>query len=124
MAQTKRKKRTTKHRGNAAGQIEARGRTGRRLTPEEQKAAGRQAARDSRLRKPPTWNSAALKALAMAVILFVLVNFGVLGGKGSTSMGQALFLALMALVLYTPLAYITDKWVYNRQQKSMQQKKA
>ena len=122
MAQTKRKRRT-KHRGNAAGGIEVRGRTGRRLTPEEQKAAAKGGARDSRLRKPPSWNSAALKSLAMAVILFVLVKFGVLGGKSQTSTAQALFLAAMAMVLYTPLAYVTDKWVYNRQQKSLQQKK-
>ena len=38
MAQTKRKRRT-KHRGNAAGSIEARGRTGRKPTAEEQKKA-------------------------------------------------------------------------------------
>ncbi len=49
MAQTKRKKRTTKHRGNAAGSIEARGRTGRKPTAEEQKKAGRQTARDKRI---------------------------------------------------------------------------
>ena len=34
MAQTK-KKRSTKHRGNAAGGVESRGRTGRKLTAEE-----------------------------------------------------------------------------------------
>ena len=122
MAQTKRKRRTT-HRGNAAGGIEQRGRTGRKLTPEEQKAAAKGNARDSRLRKPPSWNSAALKSLAMAVILFALVKFGILGGKSQTSTAQALFLAAMAMVLYTPLAYFTDRWVYNRQQKSLQQKK-
>jgi ABC-type transport system involved in cytochrome bd biosynthesis fused ATPase/permease subunit len=121
MAQTKRKRRS-KHRGNAAGSIEARGRTGRKLTAEEQKQASRAGARGARERKPPSWSSAALKASAMAVILFVLVNFGVLGGKGSTSTSQAAFLAIMALVLYTPLAYVTDKWVYNRQQKSLAQK--
>src|SRR3954467_3215928 len=127
MAQTKRKRRT-KHRGNAAGSIEVRGRTGRKLTPEDQKKAaskrgarGKGGARDAGRRKPPSWNSAALKALAMAVILFVLVNFGLLGQKG-TSLTQALFLALMALVIYTPLAYVTDKWVYNRQQKSLTKK--
>jgi|tagenome__1003787_1003787.scaffolds.fasta_scaffold20910886_2 hypothetical protein len=124
MAQTKRKKRTTKHRGNAAGGIEARGRTGRKLTPEEQKAAGKASARDARMRKPPSWNSAALKSLAMAVVLFAIVKLGVLGGKGTTSTAQALFLAAMAMVLYTPLAYVTDKWVYARQQKSLAQKKA
>ena len=123
MAQTKRKRRS-KHRGNAAGSIEARGRTGRKPTAEEQKKAGRQTGRDRRTTKPPSWNSAALKSAAMAVVLFAIVKLGVLGGKGSTSTGQALFLAAMAMVLYTPLAYITDKWVYTRQQKSLAQKKA
>ena len=123
MAQTKRKRRS-KHRGNAAGSIEARGRTGRKLTAEEQKrAAGKSGARDARLRKPPTWNGALMKSAAMAVILFVLVNFGVLGGKANTSTSQALFLAAVAMVIYTPLAYVTDKWVYNRQQKNLAQKK-
>ena len=80
MAQTKRKRRT-KHRGNAAGAIEARGRTGRKPTAEEQKTAARQTARDRRMSKPPTWNSAALKALAMAVLLFVLTQVGILGNE-------------------------------------------
>jgi drug/metabolite transporter (DMT)-like permease len=123
MAQTKRKRRT-KHRGNAAGAIEARGRTGRKPTAEERKKDARATARDRRMAKPPSWNSAALKSAAMAVVLFAIVKLGVLGGKGDTSTGQALFLAAMAMVLYTPLAYITDKWVYGRQQKSLAQKKA
>ena len=81
MAQTKRKRRT-KHRGNAAGSIEARGRTGRKPTAEEHEG-GRPpdagpAGRPSRRR----WNSAALKALAMAVILFILTQIGILGGDG------------------------------------------
>ena len=111
MAQTKRKRRT-KHRGNAAGSIEARGRTGRKPTAEEQKKAGRQTARDRRTTKPPSWNSAAMKAGAMAVLLFVLTQIGILGND--TDLKQGLFLALLALVIYTPLAYTTDKWVYAR----------
>jgi hypothetical protein len=108
MAQTKRKRRT-KHRGNAAGSIEARGRTGRKPTAEEQKKS----ARDRRTAKPPSWNSAALKASAMAVLLFILTQVGILGNT-NTSITQGLFLALLALVIYTPLAYTTDKWVYAR----------
>ena len=111
MAQTKRKRRT-KHRGNAAGSIEARGRTGRKPTAEEQKKAGRQTARDRRMSKPPSWNSAAMKAGAMAVLLFVLTQIGILGNE--TNVQQGLFLALLAMVIYTPLAYTTDKWVYAR----------
>ena len=120
MAQTKRKRRT-KHRGNAAGSIEARGRTGRKPTAEEQKAAGRQTARDRRS-KPPSWNSAALKALAMAVLLFVLTQVGILGNDASIS--QGIFLSALALVIYTPLAYVTDKWVYARMLRQKAAKKA
>jgi hypothetical protein len=120
MAQTKRKRRT-KHRGNAAGAIETRGRTGRKPTPEERKKAGRASARDRRA-KPPSWNSAAVKAVAMAGVLFVLTQVHVLGKN--TSVGQGLFLALFAMVLYTPLAYFTDRTVYNRVQRRQQQNKS
>ena len=57
MAQTKRKRRT-KHRGNAAGTIETRGRTGRPASPDEKKKQARMTARDKRLNTPPTWKSA------------------------------------------------------------------
>ena len=54
MAQTKRKRRT-KHRGNAAGSIEARGRTGRKPTEEERRKLSASDARQERreLRAPP-----------------------------------------------------------------------
>ena len=57
MAQTKRK---TKHRGNAAGMVESRGRTGRPPTAEERSGSAREKAksREQRLQKadrPPTW---------------------------------------------------------------------
>ena len=116
MAQTKRKRRS-KHRGNAAGSVEARGRTSRgsKLPPAEQKKADRAAARDARLNKPPTWNSAFFKAALMAALLFVFTQVGLFGGD--TSISQSLFLSLFALILYTPLAYATDKFVYSRAQK-------
>ena len=44
MAQTRRK-RQTKHRGNAAGMVESRGRTGRKPTPAEKSGNASQAAR-------------------------------------------------------------------------------
>ena len=120
MAQTKRKRRT-KHRGNAAGAIEARGRTGRKPTEAETKQSIRDQAKTRRLTKPPTWNSAALKALAMAVLLFVLTQIGILGGD--TSVQQGIILAAMAMLIYTPLAYMTDRWVYNKNLAKSQQPK-
>jgi hypothetical protein len=121
MAQTKRKRRT-KHRGNAAGSIESRGRTGRKPTAEEQKATSRMSARDRRGSKPPSWNGAALKALAMAVLLFVLTQVGILGNDASIQ--QGIFLSALALVIYTPLAYMTDKWVYARMLRQRAAKKS
>ena len=116
MAQTKRKRRS-KHRGNAAGSVEARGRTSRRsnLSPAEQKKADKQSARAARMNRKPTWNSALFKAALMASLLFVFTQVGLFGGD--TTIGQSAFLALFALVLYTPLAFATDKFVYSRAQK-------
>jgi hypothetical protein len=116
MAQTKRKRRS-KHRGNAAGTVEARGRTSRRaaLSPAEQKKADRASSREARLNRPPTWNGAFLKAALMAALLIVFTQIGLFGGD--TTIQQSIFLGLFALILYTPLAYMTDKFVYSRNQK-------
>ena len=111
MAQTKRKRRS-KHRGNAAGGIEARGRTSRnpKLSPAEEKRL----AREERMNKPPTWKSAATKAAIMSLVLLVLTQVGLLG-KG-TPVATSVFLSLAAFAIYTPLAYATDVWVYRRNQ--------
>jgi hypothetical protein len=118
MAQTKRKRRS-KHRGNAAGQVEARGRTGRRPTTEEQRKGTRQSAREARMSKPPTWNSAFLKAALMAGLLFVLINIGLFGQDAGVT--QSLVLCVIAILFYTPIAYMTDMFVYRRYQKRKQE---
>jgi hypothetical protein len=115
MAQTKRKRRS-KHRGNAAGVVEARGRTGRRPTEEELRKEG---LRERRLNKPPTWNSALMKAALMAGLLFVFTRIGLFGSEAPLS--QSIVICLFALLLYTPIAYVTDRWVYQRAQKRKQQ---
>jgi hypothetical protein len=117
MAQTKRKRRT-KHRGNAAGMVEARGRTGRRPSPEEQKKAARAAGR-ARVLKEPTWKSAAIKSSVMALLLFAMTQVGFLVKDATVASGLAV--ACIAMLLYTPLAYTTDKWAYNRQQRRLAQ---
>src|SRR3954470_4771085 len=118
MAQTKRKRRS-KHRGNAAGVVESRGRTGRRPTADEQKSGTRQSARDVRMSKPPTWKSAFLKAALMAGLLFVFPRIGLFGSNAE--LGQSIVICVFALLLYTPIAYTTDKFVYNRYQRRKQQ---
>ena len=121
MAQTKRKRRT-KHRGNAAGVVESRGRTGRRPTEEELRNQSGQSARDRRLSKPPTWNSAFLKAALMAGLLFLFTRMGLFGSQAAIS--QSIVICVFALFLYTPIAYATDKFVYTRAQRRKQQPKS
>ena len=112
MAQTKRKRRT-KHRGTAAGTVEARGRTGRKPTPQER--GGKTTGAQPRQVKPPTWRTALTKAAMMAALLFLLTRLGLFGRH--VPIGQSAVLACFAVIMYTPLAYMTDKWVYSRQQR-------
>ncbi len=120
MAQTK-KKRRSKHRGNAAGVIEARGRTGRKPTAEEikktEKEAAAQARRD-RLMRPPTWRSAAQRAGLAAVVFGVMLVL-----LFDTKPAAAVPLTAFVFVFYVPLGYYTDQFVYNRKQKMAAKKK-
>jgi hypothetical protein len=114
MAQTKRKRRT-KHRGNAAGMVESRGRTSKPAAGAPAKngraAGGRGGGRAPvRPMKPPTLQGAALKALFGVVILFVFFRFL---SKGNST-AQALTFCAVAFVMYTPVMYWTDKFIYNR----------
>ena len=111
MAQTKRKRRN-KHRGNAAGAVEARGRTsrGNKLSPADEKRR----AREARMNRPPTWKSAATKAGVMALLLLVLTQIGLFGKD--MPVATSVFFAAAAWLIYTPLAYATDVFVYKRTQ--------
>ena len=110
MAQTK-KKRQTKHRGNAAGQIETRGRTGRRPTAGERKPTSKEL-RQARLDTPPTWRSALNRALIATGIFLVLLLFFF----RSEQLGPKLGIAAFMLLVYVPMGYYTDLWVYRRRQ--------
>jgi hypothetical protein len=121
MAQTK-KKRSTKHRGNAAGVVETRGRTGRKLTDAERKANEKQsrgALRADRFSRPPTWRSAANRSL-IAVFIFVAILVLFLGQEpgASFALGGAL------LILYIPMSYYTDLWLYRRRMRKEAEAKA
>ena len=113
MAQTKRKRRNTKHRGNAAGIVEHRGRTSRPPSPEERKKTAR-AERMNRYNKPPTWRSAANRAL-VATVLFVAVIVLALGQKVQSAVALGGFM----LLLYIPIGYYTDSYFYNRRQRAL-----
>jgi hypothetical protein len=113
MAQTKRKRRT-KHRGNAAGVVEHRGRTSRPASPEARKQQRKDDARRDRYSKPPSWRSAANRAL-VATVLFVAVI--VLAFKQPAK--QAIALGGFLLLLYIPIGYFTDTFFYNRRKQQL-----
>ena len=112
MAQTK-KKRRSKHRGNAAGVVEARGRTGRKPTAEEIKKATAAESRRERMMRPPTWKSAATRAALAAIVFGVLLvlAFG-------TPVVRAIPLTAFVFLFYIPLGYYTDMWIYKRRQRT------
>ncbi len=110
MAQTKRK---TKHRGNAAGMVESRGRTGRRPTAAERSGTVREKekAKEQRLNRydrPPTWRGAFYRAAVAAVVLLLV---GIILLKNSS---EAIALFPIVLALYVPVSYYTDAWMYKR----------
>ena len=112
MAQS-RKRRQTKHRGNAAGMVETRGRTGRKPTAEERKLdekAQARARREERMNRPPTWRGA-LNRAGIAAGLFVVAVI-VLG----QSPAAAVSLGAIMLLIYVPLSYYTDMFIYRRRQ--------
>jgi hypothetical protein len=112
MAQTKRK-RQTKHRGNAAGVVESRGRTGRKPTAAEKSGtAQKQKAQPADRRdRPPTWRGAFVKGMFASVVLLLFGLFALKSGS---------FVALfpIVLVMYTLISYYTDRWVFNRRQRN------
>ncbi len=119
MAQTKRK-RQTKHRGNAAGVVESRGRTGRKPTAAEKSGKAGDAARAKEKEKrldrrdrPPTWQGAFWRGLAAAMVL-VLISGLLLHAKP----GQEVAYFALAVIAYTPMSYYTDRWMFRRRQRS------
>lgn len=112
MAQTKRKRRS-KHRGNAAGTIEARGRTGRPPSAEEKKKQQRVDARERRLNTPPTWRQSGIRASFAAVIMF---GFLLLTTKGHNVVAAVSF-AIVALILYLPAGYYMEVYLFRRRQR-------
>jgi drug/metabolite transporter (DMT)-like permease len=123
MAQTK-KKRRSKHRGNAAGMIEARGRTGRPPTAGERKASERETAaqrRRDRMMREPSWKAAAQRAALAAIVFGVLLAFAF-----KTPVVQAISLTAFVFLFYIPLGFYTDQFIYRRRltQEAKKQAKA
>jgi hypothetical protein len=111
MAQTKRR-RQTKHRGNAAGVVESRGRTGRKPTTAEKTGKGSSGPskekRLDRLERAPTWRGAFYRAMAAAVLM-LLISILLLKKPN-----EAIALFPIVLIAYVPISFYTDMWLYKR----------
>jgi hypothetical protein len=110
VAPTKRKRRSTKHRGNAAGMVETRGRTGRKQGPADRKTSARQARMD-RFSKPPTVRSA-MQRSGIAAVVFIAAMILIV----HQSIAASIALGGFVLLFYVPLSYYTDFFFYRRRQ--------
>lgn len=113
MAQTRRK-RKSKHRGTPAGTIERAGRTGRPQTRQDAKQVARDR-RAQRLDKPPTWSGAMQRAAIAAAVFGVLVVVAF-----QRDVAQGAILAAFMFLLYIPLGYATDTFIYRFRQRKKQ----
>jgi ABC-type xylose transport system permease subunit len=118
MAQTK-KKRRRRHRGTQAGTIETPGRTGKPVAAERRPATRQTAARqrrENRFDKEPTWRSALNRAAFAAVILAIFI------GITQKNIAQGVILGVVAMIIYVPMSYYTDRLLWRRRQRQKQQR--
>jgi hypothetical protein len=126
MARPTRNRRSTKHRGNAAGMIETRGRTGRKPRPNEKgssstssrggrgrSGSSRPSGRRNRYDTPPTWKGSATRGAIAAALVYGVI--AVLNKHSSPT--QELLLVPIVLAIYVPLIHYTDNFMYRRQQR-------
>lgn len=113
MAQTK-KKRKTKHRGNQAGMVESRGRTGRPRSAAQARQQNLQRKQNQRLARavqPPSWRGASIRAgFAAAVFLVVLIVM-------KQPIASSIFIGAAMFGIYVPMGFYMDKFLFDRRVK-------
>jgi hypothetical protein len=110
--------RKTKHRGNAAGMIESRGRTGRKPSAAEKgspggRRPGSSEPRKKRYESPPTWRGSLWRAAIAAAVVYAVSTLLL---KHTTAV-KNLVLIPVVLLLYMPVIYYTDNFMYRRNQR-------
>jgi hypothetical protein len=120
MAQTK-KKRRRKHRGTQGGRIDRRPARGRARSRGEAQARARSRTKKKsgpRVPEPPSWSSA-MKKGGVAAVLFValLALFG-------QSPLAALLVGFLMVGFYVPMAYLLDRFFYQRHLRKEAEKRA
>jgi Flp pilus assembly protein TadB len=126
VAQTK-KKRRRKHRGTQGGRVDDRpkGRPRNRAEARQQAKARRagggrkRGAAPARELKPPSWGGAFTKGMFAALLFFALlvIAFG-------RELAPSAAIAGAMVLFYTPMAYFTDQFFYNRRLRKVQQARA
>jgi hypothetical protein len=120
MAQTK-KKRRRKHRGTQGGRIDTRPARGRARSRAEAQSRARSRTKKKggpRVPDPPSWSSAFKKG-GVAAILFL----GILALMGQNPL-TTLAVAFLMLGFYVPMAYMLDRFMYQRHLRKEAQKRA
>jgi hypothetical protein len=108
MAQTRRRK---KHKGTQAGTVRQRSSGAPRAD-----ARTSEQRRMDRMNRPPSWRSAANRAaIAASVFLAVLVLLL------KRPVGEALFYAAFMFLIYIPMGYYMDSFMYRWRQRRKQQ---
>jgi Flp pilus assembly protein TadB len=112
-----RQRRRRKHRGTQADVVRKRGRSGHAARPDG--AASARERREARRNRQPTWRAAFNRgAIAASVFLALLVL--VL----KQSLGASLSIAVFVLLLYTPLFFFTDSFIYRLRQRRKERQAA
>jgi hypothetical protein len=122
VAQTK-KRRRRKHRGTQGGRIDTRPARGRARSRAEAQARARSRSKKKRkggerVPQPPSW-STALKKGAVAAVLFL----GLLALMGQNPI-TSLVIAILMLGFYVPMAFLMDRFFYQRYLRKEAQKQA
>ncbi len=122
MAQTK-KKRRRKHRGTQGGRIDTRPARGRARSRAEAQNRARSRTKKKgkagdRTPQPANWSSA-LKKGGVASVLFA----GILALMGQNPI-QIVVVAIVLLGFYVPMAYLMDRFFYQRHLRKEAQKQA
>ncbi len=113
MAAAKQRRRK-KHRGTQAGTVRRKGRTARPASRAEARGQAK-GSRANRLDQPPTWRGALNRAvLAAGVFLAVLVLIL------KQSIGSSVALAGFMFLVYIPLGYSMDGFIYRLRQRRKQ----
>ena len=112
MAQTK-KKRRRKHRGTQGGRIDTRPARGRARSRAEAQNRARSRTKKGkpgeRTPQPPSWSSS-LKKGGIAAVLFA----GILSLMGQNPVLALVSALALGLAFYVPMAYMMDRFFYNR----------